>query len=93
MKPHVLVRHKVEDFDKWKEGFDASAELRKSHGAAKGHLFRGADNPDEVVILFHWDDMDRARAFTQSAELREAMEKSGVSDRPDIYFLDEVEHF
>ena len=93
MKPHVLVRHKVDDFDSWKEGFDASAEMRQSHGAEKGHLFRSADNPDEVFILFHWDDIDRARTFTQSAELREAMEKAGVSDQPEIYFLDEVEHF
>ena len=93
MKPHVLVRHKVEDFDSWKTGFDASAEMRQSQGAEKGHLFRNADNPDEVFILLHWDDMDRAKAFTQSDELREAMEKSGVTDRPDIYFLDEVEHF
>jgi heme-degrading monooxygenase HmoA len=93
MKPHILVRHKVEDFDSWKQGFDASADLRRSHGAEKGHLFRSADNPDEVFILFHWDDMDRAKAFTQSAELREAMEKSGVTDQPDVFFLDEVEHF
>ena len=93
MKPHTLVRHKVKDFDTWKQGFDASADLRRSHGAEKGHLFRNADNPDEVFILLHWDDMASARAFSHSEELREAMEESGVVGRPDVFFLDEVEHF
>lgn len=32
-------------------------------------------------------DLGRAKAFTESQDLREAMTKAGVVDRPDIYFL------
>jgi hypothetical protein len=43
------------------------------------------------VILFEWDDLKKARQFVQSEDLRQAMRRSGVSDQPDVYFLDEVE--
>jgi hypothetical protein len=43
------------------------------------------------VILLEWDEMDKARQFAQSEELREAMERAGVADQPDVYFLNEVE--
>jgi len=35
--------------------------------------------------------MDKARQFVQSEESREAMERAGVADQPDVYFVDEVE--
>jgi len=40
-----------------------------------------------VLLLFSIEDAGKAKAFTASAELRQAMEKSGVSDKPDVYFL------
>ena len=41
--------------------------------------------------LFEWDDLEKARQFVQSEDLRQAMESAGVSDQPDIYFLDKIE--
>jgi hypothetical protein len=44
-----------------------------------------------VVLLLEWDDLDRARRFAQSADLRQPMQRAGVADRPDLYFLDQAE--
>jgi hypothetical protein len=41
--------------------------------------------------LFEWDDLGKARSFAQSEDLVKIMQKAGVSDKPDIYFLDEIE--
>jgi quinol monooxygenase YgiN len=54
-------------------------------------LFRNADNPDEIVIFFEWDKIEKARKFAQSEDLKKAMERAGVIDKPDIYFLEEIE--
>jgi hypothetical protein len=35
--------------------------------------------------------MEKARQFVQSKDLREAMQRAGVSEQPDMYFLDDVE--
>ncbi len=42
-----------------------------------------------MIILFEAKDLGRAKKFAESADLREAMEKAGVIDKPDIYFLRE----
>ena len=89
--PYLLVRHRVDDYGRWKPGFDEHGTTRKSHGSAGGLLLRNADDPNELVILLEWDDLAKARQFAQSDDLRETMQRLGVADRPDIYFLDEID--
>jgi len=84
---HMLVRHKVADFAKWKPVYDAHSSARQKAGLKEEHLFRNAEDPNEVVLLFSMEDVDKAKAFAASDDLREAMKKSGVSDKPDVYFL------
>ncbi len=81
---HVLVRHKVADFAKWKPVYDAHLSVRQKAGLKEEHLFRNADDPNEVLLLFSVEDVDKAKAFTTSDDLRQAMEKAGVSDKPDV---------
>jgi heme-degrading monooxygenase HmoA len=84
---HMLVRHKVADFAKWKPVYDAHASARQKAGLKEEHLFRNADDPNEVILLFSAEDIDKAKAFAASDDLREAMQRAGVSDKPDVYFL------
>jgi hypothetical protein len=84
---HVMVRHKVPDFGKWKPVYDAHAPVRMKAGLKEAHLFRNIDNPEEVVLLFSADDLHKAKAFMTSADLREVMQKAGVKDKPDGWFL------
>ena len=87
----VIIRHKVEDFAKWKTVYDEVLPFRKSSGIKGARLLRSADNPNEIVVVNEFEDMDKARQFAGSEEIKQAMQKAGVSDQPDIYFLDEVE--
>jgi hypothetical protein len=38
-------------------------------------------------LLFEAKDIQKAKEFASSADLREAMQSAGVVDKPDIYFL------
>ena len=87
--PHLLVRHRVEDYARWRPIFDDHASFRGRYGSTGGLVFRNADDSAEVVMLFEVDDLDRAREFVGSDELREAMQSAGVLDQPDIYFLND----
>ena len=88
---HLLVRLKIEDYSKWRATFDANDAFRKSSGAVgTPQVFRSGDDPWEVSILMEWDELERARQFTKSDELREAMQQAGVTGPPDIYFLHQV---
>ena len=88
---YLLVRHKVEDYERWKPGFDEHGATRTETGFKGGRLFRNADDPNETVILLEWDELDNARQFAQSEDLRETMQRLGVAEQPDIFFLEEVE--
>ena len=86
--PYIQIGHKVEDYAKWKPGFDEHSAARKAIGSKGGYLFLNIDDPNEVVMFLEVDDLEKARQFVQSEDLRQAMERSGVADQPDIYFLD-----
>ena len=85
--PHVLVRHKVADFDQWKPGYDSHLSARLNAGLVEEHVLRNADDPNEVFLLFRADDLQKAKEFAASDDLREKMQEAGVTDKPDIYFL------
>ena len=86
---HMLVRHKVADFAKWKPAYDAHASARQNAGLKEEHLFRNAEDPSEVILLFSAEGIDKAKAFAASDDLRQAMQRAGVSDKPDVYFLND----
>jgi len=85
---HMLVRHKVSDFAKWKPVYDEHASARQNAGLRELHLLRNTENPNEVILLFSAEDAGKAKAFAGSDDLRQAMQKAGVSDKPDVYFLE-----
>ena len=89
--PFIAVRHKVEDYKKWYPVYAEHGKVRKASGSKGARLFRNNDNPNETLLIMEWDSFDNAKKFAQSPELRETMERAGVVEMPDVYFLDEVE--
>ena len=89
--PCLLIRHHVADYPAWKAVFDEQGDLRRANGSQGSRLFRNAANPNEILLLLEWDDLERARLFADSDDLREAMTRAGVTDRPNIWFLEDVE--
>jgi hypothetical protein len=87
--PSLLIRHRVADYDAWKPLFDEHHTTRRANGCQGGRLFRSADDPREVLILLMWDNLHRARLFIDSDDLRMAMRRAGVTDQPDIWFLED----
>jgi heme-degrading monooxygenase HmoA len=88
---YLLVHHQVADYDAWKPVFDEHDATRRASGGGDHMLFRSADNPNEITIMFEWDSVENAQAFSSSDELREAMQRAGVTGPPTIVFMDRVE--
>ncbi len=79
----------VEGFRKWKEGYDNHAAARQAGGATdEAYVLRNTENPNEITVLLGWSDLPKAKAFTQSASLKEAMQKAGVTSPPEVLFLE-----
>jgi len=88
--PYILVRHKVEDYTHWRQLYDEHGTSRHAGGCKGTHVFRNAEDQNEIVVLLEWDNLENARQFAQSEDLREAMQRAGVAEQPDIYFLDDA---
>ena len=87
---HVIVRHKVADFPRWKEAFDAHMSSRKAGGELGHRLFVSVDDPRDVTIVLDWDNLDRAKQFASSDDLKQVMQKAGVVGEPELRFLQEA---
>jgi hypothetical protein len=85
------VRHRVEDYPKWKEVFDSTAEYKRSHGwkGYRIHAIEGDDN--YLLVMEEFETDEQTREFIGSDYLREAMGRAGVSDQPDILVVDLLE--
>jgi hypothetical protein len=86
--PYLLIHHKVENFDTWKSAYDAHRAARDKAGLTEQHLLRNAADPNDIVILFQADDLERTRAFARSNDLRTAMQKAGVVGTPELIELE-----
>jgi heme-degrading monooxygenase HmoA len=87
---HVIVRHRVADYGRWKEKFDAHQSKRKAGGELGYRLFTSAEDPREVTIFVDWDELENARKFAGSDELKQAMQTAGVVGGPEIRFLEDA---
>ena len=90
---YLVIRHKVKDFAAWKPAFDKHGETRATAGGKGGWLLRAADDRNNLMIAFEWDSIANAKKFVASEDLKRVMKEAGVIDKPDIYFLEEVEKF
>jgi len=83
----MIVRHNARDYSEWKTSYDAHEPIRAAAGLTEKHVLQDADDPNVVTLIFEAEDLKRAEEFSNSDDLREAMQKAGVVGKPDIYFL------
>ena len=87
---HIMIRHKVGNFEVWKEAFENFAATRKASGEKSFTVMRHEENANNLYLLFEWDTAANARAFLDSSELKETMQAAGVTEAPEIQFLNKA---
>lgn len=85
---HLLVSHEVADWPKWKEVYDEHKPARDAAGLASRGIARSVDNPNMLYLNFAVGDLDAARAFVGSEDLKQAMANAGVVGVPNIFFTE-----
>lgn len=83
---HIIVRRILREYDSWKTMVSEKNELRQQYGSRGVTVYRSARNPNEVILVFEWDetkpyqryfalpDVQRALADTGTTEIVEASE-------------------
>ena len=86
----LFVRHKVNDYPKWRKVYDDFGATRTKMGEVGDWVFQLAGDPNDVTVIHDFDSVDKAKAFMESSELRETMGNAGVAGKPDIWITNET---
>ena len=82
----MFVRHEVADYGAWRETYNAFAPTQKKLGVIYKAVYQSTDDPNDVTVIHDFHSLEKAKAFAASAELKAAMEKSGVKGAPQIWY-------
>jgi heme-degrading monooxygenase HmoA len=92
MSTVAVVRHRVSDFDAWKQVYDGFTSVQSEHGVHAHQVLRSIDSPNDVIVTHTFDSPESARAFFELTELKDAMSGAGVDTGSlEIKYFDEVE--
>jgi hypothetical protein len=73
-----LGKFKVADYERWKQGFATGETIRKAGGSRGAVAFRSASDPNEIILLIDWDDLEVGRQLGSSPKVLELQQASRV---------------
>jgi len=83
----MFVRHQVSDYASWRRHYNEFQDTTGRHmGVMAQAVFRGTDDPNDITVLHDFASDAKAKAFANSAELKSAMQNSGVTGSPQVWF-------
>lgn len=77
---YMLCRNRVENFARWKRGFDSHAGDHHKTGLTLQRMWRDKADGNQVFFMFEVQSMKKAKAFIGAPEAAEAGRKFGVLD-------------
>jgi hypothetical protein len=83
---HVLLRIKGAKIEDIKGVLKADAADHAKQGLVLRHIWRNADDPDEIAFIFTAADLGRARKFIEAAHEQVLRENPGAN-LPQTLFL------
>jgi hypothetical protein len=82
---YLIVRHKVEDYAKWRPFYDEDNTRRRAHGATGvSQVYRDLDDPNTTIAIMEWDNPENALKFANDPALAAQMQKAGVIGQPSL---------
>ena len=80
----AIVQHPVANYDNWKPFFDGDDSSRKAYDLTTLGIGRGIDDPNQVILFFRVTDTAKESQFMNRPELKDVMQKAGVTAPPTI---------
>ena len=85
----MFVRHSVADYATWKKGYDAFDSKRKALGVTAQACYQSATDPKDITITHTFSNLEAAKSFASSADLKDAMKNAGVIGEPSIWYANQ----
>ena len=83
----LFVSFQVGDFDHWKATFDSHESDRLAAGYIAHHINQAENDPNALGLFLAIGDLEKAKAFAASDELKAMMQEAGVTSAPEFLWL------
>jgi quinol monooxygenase YgiN len=87
----MFVKHTVNNYGSWKSVYDNFASVRKEKGVTGASVYRDPNDSNTIIITHQFKDLNAAKAFAGSEDLKSAMMNAGVSGQPEFWFGESIE--
>ena len=81
----VAVNITVDDYEAWRESFDADTDARRAAGVSSEKVYVNADDDNDVTVVCEADDPTKMIEAVRSPEWREKMASRGVQGEPKFF--------
>ncbi|MBB3085481.1 heme-degrading monooxygenase HmoA [Geodermatophilus sabuli] len=83
----------VPDYDLWQTELARGTERRRRHGVTRHWVYRGSDDPNEVMMVMELASLEDAKAFLASPEAgtRAWMDRIGMEIYPTFFVGERIE--
>lgn len=81
----IFRRIRVADYDRFRAVYDAGAAAREAAGFHDEQMLRSAKDPNDILIVTTVADVEHARAYGQSDEVRERQRAAGLLELSNYY--------
>lgn len=91
MVTFVHAGFRVDDYDEWKKGFDASLPQRQIAGEVSYQVLHSVDDDSHLTVVSVLKNVALVKAFMNAPNYIEMMKASGVSELGQRFLLEEVD--
>ncbi|MGE0221935.1 MAG: hypothetical protein AB7F35_22260 [Acetobacteraceae bacterium] len=83
----MLVQFSIKDYQAWRPVFNGASPARVKAGVTNPRIFRNADKPNQMLVLFDVASPDKGKAWMESNTVRADWAKGGVVGTPTYRFV------
>jgi len=77
---HIIVKRNLKDYDSWVKVVSEANEVRKGYGSKGGTVYRSATDPNEVYLVFEWDDSKLYMDYFNRPDVQKALADTGTTE-------------
>ena len=82
---------KLQDYKKWKTGFDELIPILKENGALCRRILRNIEDSNKVMVIIEWEDLKKANKLADDKEMMSKFLKLGILE-VNINHFEEIEN-
>jgi heme-degrading monooxygenase HmoA len=80
----VILMRQLNDYDSWKERMAEFKDKRAEFGSKGVEIYRSVRDPNEVHLVFDWDDDKPFVDYFENPEVKKALDDSGTTEMVEI---------